>query len=51
MSGGTGLGLFISRGLVTAMGGRIWVESGEGQGQGSTFALELPSESKTAVKE
>ena len=49
MSGGTGLGLFISRGLVTTMGGRIWVESGEGQG--STFALELPSESKTAVKE
>ena len=39
--GGTGLGLFIARGLVTAMGGRIWVESREGEG--STFAFELPA--------
>jgi PAS domain S-box-containing protein len=39
-SGGTGLGLFIARGLVTAMGGRIWVDSREGEG--STFAFELP---------
>jgi PAS domain S-box-containing protein len=38
---GTGLGLFIARGLVTAMGGRIWVESREGEG--STFAFELPA--------
>jgi PAS domain S-box-containing protein len=38
--GGTGLGLFIARGLVTAMGGRIWVDSREGEG--STFAFELP---------
>jgi len=37
---GTGLGLFIARGLVTAMGGRIWVDSSEGAG--STFAIELP---------
>jgi two-component system phosphate regulon sensor histidine kinase PhoR len=39
-AGGTGLGLFIARGLVTAMGGRIWVTSREGEG--STFAFELP---------
>jgi PAS domain S-box-containing protein len=39
--GGTGLGLFIARGLVTAMGGRIWVESREGEG--SRFAFELPA--------
>jgi PAS domain S-box-containing protein len=39
-AGGTGLGLFIARGLVAAMGGRIWVSSSEGEG--STFAFELP---------
>jgi PAS domain S-box-containing protein len=37
---GTGLGLFLVRGLVTAMGGRIWIESEEGQG--SRFTFELP---------
>lgn len=40
-SGGTGLGLFIARGLVTAMGGRIWVSSREGEG--SRFSFELPA--------
>src|SRR6266540_1094771 len=38
--GGVGLGLFIARGLVAAMGGRIWVDSAEGGG--SSFAFELP---------
>ena len=37
---GTGLGLFLARGLVVAMGGRMWLESDEGRG--STFAFELP---------
>ena len=37
---GAGLGLFIARGLVRAMGGRIWVDSAEGGG--SSFAFELP---------
>ena len=46
---GTGLGLFLARGLVGAMGGRIWVESEEGEG--STFAFELPvSKSRPAGK-
>jgi PAS domain S-box-containing protein len=40
-AGGTGLGLFIARGLVTAMGGRIWVSSREGEG--SRFVFELPA--------
>ncbi len=37
---GTGLGLFIARGLVREMGGHMWVESEEGRG--SRFAFELP---------
>jgi len=37
---GAGLGLYIARGLVRAMGGRIWVDSAEGGG--SSFAFELP---------
>ena len=38
--GGTGLGLYISRELVTRMNGRIWVDS-DGR-TGSSFVLELP---------
>ena len=45
--GGTGLGLFIVQGLVSAMGGRIWVESAEGEG--SRFAFELPAADAVAV--
>ena len=40
-AGATGLGLFLAEGLVTAMGGRIRVDSDEGRG--STFILELPA--------
>lgn len=38
---GTGLGLYISQGIVAAHGGRIWAES-PGEGQGSTFRFTLP---------
>ena len=38
---GTGLGLYIVRGVAKAHGGRAWAES-EGPGRGSTFVLQLP---------
>ncbi|GEM_PF-767456 len=43
---GAGLGLAISRHIVSAHGGRIWVES-EGEGQGSTFSFSLPAAERT----
>ncbi len=39
---GLGLGLYITRGLVEAHGGRIWVESEEGRYAAFRFTLPLP---------
>jgi chemotaxis family two-component system sensor kinase Cph1 len=39
--GGTGLGLYIARGIVEAHGGRLWAESSP---QGATFSFTLPLE-------
>ena len=38
--GGAGLGLAISKEIVEAHGGRIWIEAGERRG--STFVIALP---------
>ncbi|MDP9023110.1 MAG: ATP-binding protein [Actinomycetota bacterium] len=45
---GTGLGLYITKGLVEAHGGRVWVESEPGDG--ATFRVALPKRaSETAM--
>lgn len=43
---GAGLGLYICKQLIEAMGGRIWMESSGRSGDGSTFAFMLSSPRK-----
>ncbi|MDQ3778590.1 MAG: ATP-binding protein, partial [Actinomycetota bacterium] len=45
---GTGLGLFIARGLASAMGGRLWVDSQPGRG--GCFVFELPAGATEAAE-
>jgi signal transduction histidine kinase len=48
---GVGLGLYISKQLVQAMGGHIWVESSGIAGQGSRFCFTLPLMANPAYEE
>jgi len=41
-TGGTGLGLFICKGIVEAHGGRMWAENNKDDEKGATFYFTLP---------
>jgi signal transduction histidine kinase len=45
---GTGLGLFISKSIIEAHGGKIWASNNE-NGKGSTFSFSIPVELKSAT--
>jgi two-component system sensor histidine kinase VicK len=39
---GTGLGLFISKTIIEAHGGKIWGKNNYPEGKGATFGFSLP---------
>ena len=39
---GTGLGLFISKSIIEAHGGKIWGKNNYPEGKGATFTFSLP---------
>ena len=39
---GTGLGLYISKGIIEAHGGNIWAKNNPGDERGATFSFSLP---------
>jgi len=45
---GTGMGLSLVRGLVEAMGGRVWYEPGAGGGASFRFTLPMPHRHRSA---
>jgi two-component system, OmpR family, sensor histidine kinase VicK len=48
---GTGLGLFISKSIIEAHGGRIWAQNNISDGQGTIFGFTLPLETKNGIEE
>jgi signal transduction histidine kinase len=48
---GAGLGLYLCRQLIEAMGGVIWVESAGIPGEGSTFFIAIPQHEATILEE